>query len=230
MRKKSSVILAAAALVLMLCGCRSQSPELVFLQENGSPTAYLVLSRDYGGGVLLLRQEILPDPLPYADDDDSYYAGSVIDRWLCDTFPQRFSQEIRDGLQPVPIEICRRFPDNSRTETIDRAVFLPSATEAGIDMDIVTVEGVPLPALRDSTILQALCGEDPTGWWLRSAYVADRGLAWHISANGTVGGRPLWQPSGIRPAVCISRQLLSSLPTESPNPVHLPVTHGNEIK
>lgn len=223
MKKKSYLMLAAAVLTVLLSGCRSQSPELVLLPENGTPTPYLVLSRDYGGSVLLLRQEILPDPLPFADDDDSYYAGSVIDRWLCDTFPQRFSPEIRDALQPVPIEICRPFPDNSRTETIDRAVFLPSATEAGIGMDIVTVEGTPIPALQDSAHLQALCGEAPAGWWLRSAYVADRGLAWHISASGTVGGRPLWQPSGVRPAVCISPQLLSSLPAESPQPHSSPV-------
>ena len=229
MRKQVYIALAAAVLLLVFSGCRTENPELVFLPENGTPTAYLVLSRDYGGSVLLLRREILPDPLPYADDDDSYYAGSVIDRWLCETFPQRFPPEIRDEMQTVPIAICCRFPDNSRTETIERAMFLPSATEAGIDMDIVTVEGAPLPALREPALQQALCGEDPAGWWLRSAYVADRGLAWHISANGTVGGRPLWQPSGVRPAVCISRQLLATLPTEGPELVHPPFTDGNEI-
>ena len=190
------VLLAAGG-----CGAQ-QEAETVYLPEGDGWAAYLVADRDYGGSLLLLRRDALVEQLPFGEDDTAYYPESRIDRFLRTEFPARFPDWL--PVCDTGIEVCRKFPDNSATETVTRSFFLLSATEAGIDLDIVTREGEPLRFFRDRS-RQEVCSADgaAVGWWLRSTYTSDRGLAWHIGANGTLGGRPVWQPSGIRPALCL---------------------------
>ena len=211
-RKWILVLLVCIALICSGCSIRNprtagQLPEgaVLFLPEGDETIPYVAVSEDYGGAVLLLRQEILPEDLPFASDDSAYYAESSVDAYLSGEFLRQFPQQLREQICDTEIEICCRFPDNSRTECISRRAFLLSATEVGIDLAMVTPEGTPLAWFRSRAHHPALQEGNPADWWLRSAYTADRGLAWHIQANGTLGGSGVWIPSGIRPAICLPR-------------------------
>ena len=209
--QKERMIACLCVLGFLLCGCapiQSGRPEVLYLPEGNRWAAYEVADRDYGGRLLLLRREALPERVAFGAEDTAYYPQSGVDAFLSTEFLDLFPDWVQAELCDTQIEVCRKFPDNSQTEFITRKAFLLSATEAGIEMDIVTKEGSPLSFFRDRS-RHCIRDDDgaETGWWLRSTYTSDRGLAWHIQANGTLGGRTVRQPSGIRPAVCVEPEI-----------------------
>ena len=208
-KRKLWPLLVLTAAVL-LSGCHMGGPseaKIGYLPEADTLVPYLVAEEHYGENRLLLRRDALTEQLPFGSADIAYYPESTVDAFLGNEFLSRFPTRLQEQICDTEIEVCCRFPDNGRTETIRRKIFLLSATEAGIDMDIVTREGEPLDFFRDRSRHEILADDGArTGWWLRSTYTSDRGLAWHIQANGTLGGRTVWQPSGIRPALCLSRE------------------------
>lgn len=44
---------------------KSKENPVVYIKENGEYVPYLVLTSDYGGNVLLLRENVLPEEMPY---------------------------------------------------------------------------------------------------------------------------------------------------------------------
>ena len=214
---------------VLLCGCKAGNQHteltqigqlanprlhaedrLIYLQEQEQWIPYEVLSADYDGHTLLLRQELLEQPCAFSADDSSYYADSAIDSYLNTVCMESFSPRMQQEIADTRIEICKPFPHEQETETIVRKLFLLSASEVDIDMEIVTKEGQPLEFFKNHDHYAVQVNSRQMGWWLRSAYTMDRGLAWHIQPDGTVGGNAVQLQSGVRPALCIS----SSVPIE----------------
>ena len=180
-----------------------EDDRVICLQENEQWVPYLVLSSDYEGNALLLRQELLDEPCAFSTDDSSYYADSAADRYLNTVCLERFAPAFRQNIADTPITICKSFPQEQETETIVRKLFLLSASEVNIDMEIVTKEGQPLDFFKNPDHYAVKVNSRQMGWWLRSSYTMDRGLAWHIQPDGTVGGNAVQIPSGLRPALCV---------------------------
>ena len=188
---------------------------IIYLIEDEHYTPYYIVSAYNNESSLLLRKDIFPTDYPFSYEDNGYYAESPIDLFLnsdfLDIFPQSFLKIISD----TDIKITCKYPDTDNTEEIQRKVFLLSASETGIDVDFVNDEGKKLYFFNDTDNRLAYKDGKACGWWLRSTYIMDRGLAWHIAADGTVHGSAVQIPSGIRPALCI--------------PSSTPVTKNDEL-
>ena len=176
---------------------------ILYLTEDGRYTPYYIVSAYNNDFSLLLRKDILSTDLSFSSDGNGYYAESPIDLYLNSDFLNLFPDSVNNLIQDTDIKISCRFPDTDNIEEIKRKVFLLSASEVGIDVDFVNNEGSRLDFFNDLDNRLAFKDDKPYGWWLRSAYIIDRGLAWHIAADGTVHGSAVQIPSGIRPAFCI---------------------------
>lgn len=187
----------------------------VYLDENGTLTPYYVLDADYcgGGGVLLLRWNILSDLIPFNANGSSYYAGSDVDRYLCEEYLMRFPEELQNRILETQISISKDFPDTHETEVISRKAFLLSCTETQIATDLAAVEGVPLLYFKAARSRIASNGAHNASWGLRSTYTAEQGLVWGISPDGTTGGGAVQSANGVRPSIC--------LPPDSPIAVNV---------
>ena len=176
---------------------------ILYLPEVDCLIPYYILSADYNDSTLLLRRDILDVDYPFSREDNGYYAESPIDSFLNSDFLNLFSEPLLGIIQDTPIDICCKFPDTDHTEQITRKIFLLSASEVNIHMNIVQDEGKPVDFFKNPENHLAFRDEQPAGWWLRSTYIMDRGLAWHIQPDGTVHGSAVQFPSGVRPALCI---------------------------
>ena len=176
---------------------------IIYLMEDDHYTPYYLVSAYNNDSVILLRKDIIQTEYPFSYEDNGYYAESPIDLFLNSDFLKIFPESFLNIIPDTSIKITCRFPDTDNIEEIDRKVFLLSASEVGIDMDIVNNEGKALDLFNDTDYRLALKDGKACGWWLRSTYKMDRGLAWHIAFDGTIHGSAVQVPSGIRPALCI---------------------------
>ena len=180
---------------------------IVYIEENEEYIPYIVVTNNYNGNTLLLRQEALIEELAFStdiDDDDDYYVDSRIDMYLNTVYYDSLSDYLKQIIIESDIEITQNYPNLFETEKISRKIFILSATEVGIDSSVVNTEGVPLEYFYISE--NRLCNKDdvPISWWLRSNYLADRSLVWCIGSDGILGGDGVQYTHGIRPVFCIS--------------------------
>ena len=110
-----------------------------------------MLTSNYGGNVLLLRENVLPEemqyqPFPYGEamgalcapwttyDYGSYYEESSIDEFLNTEFPKVFSDAVQTAIVDTTIEVTdmASYHEEQWAEamhTIERKVFLLSAVD-----------------------------------------------------------------------------------------------------
>lgn len=183
----------------------------VYLDEAGAFVPYLVLTSDYGGQTLLLREHVLSEQMPYNEStqDSGYYENSLIDAYLDSEFLRVFPDGLRE--QIVDSSIVITYTDSlqvcgDETTTITRKVFLLSHTELGLtEHAAATVEGLALKYF--STPQSRMATNDSgtaAGWWLRSAYTVYGNTAWCLSGKAVTGGEGVYYANGIRPAFCLS--------------------------
>ena len=82
---------------------QNKSNNEVYLLENDVYVPYLVITDDYKGNDLLLRRNVLDEPLRI-NEYYSYYVDSEIDLFLNSTFLEQFS-EIANLIKSVDITI-----------------------------------------------------------------------------------------------------------------------------
>ena len=82
---------------------QNKSNNEVYLLENDVYVPYLVITDDYKGNALLLRRNVLDEPLRI-NEYYSYYEDSEIDLFLNSTFLEQFS-EIANLIKSVDITI-----------------------------------------------------------------------------------------------------------------------------
>ena len=186
------------------------------IDENGTPETYLVLTDDYNGNCLLLREYLLDEPMPYhhAGLYCAYYEDSDIDHYLNGEFLERFSEEFQECIEESTIVITAKESlghGGDVTTAIDRKVFLLSFTELGYRGRIYLKEGEPL-SYFDSLASRIAYYKDgkAEGWWLRTPSTADHDMVCGITSRGGEGvsgvvGPPPIGPykASIRPAFCL---------------------------
>jgi hypothetical protein len=186
----------------------------VYILEGGELVPYLVLTADYGGGALLLREEPLDSPMPY-NSYSGYYKGSSIDEYLTGEFTDGLQAEVRGALLDTEITITAESSlgvTGDGVESVSRGVFLLSYTEIGQSgSSIANVEGKPLKYFQDDPgRVVAYKDGEAASWWLRTSYTWGDNSAWGVGPAGTLGGGAVYEPNGVRPALCVD----GSLPIE----------------
>ncbi len=122
---------------------QNKSNNEVYLLENDVYVPYLVITDDYKGNALLLRRNVLDEPLRI-NEYYSYYEDSEIDLFLNSTFLEQFS-EIANLIKSVDITIITESSigvSGDEKTTINRKIFLLSIGELNIDS--VEQEGVSI--------------------------------------------------------------------------------------
>lgn len=136
---------------------RSGKKSVVYIKESGEYVPYLVIESDYGGNVLLLRKNLLPEEMKYnysqyelehgenprdsvlsapwsASECGSYYPESNVDKFLNTGFLKSFSPDMQEAMVLTTIEVTGKralyeFDAKSTLWHIDRKAFLLSAIE-----------------------------------------------------------------------------------------------------
>ena len=223
MKKRSFVLIFTAALVCMTgCGVavvgdkeantvadivyeNSAGHECrVYVLEEEVYTPYLVISDDYGGNVLLLREHVTEETVVYKDTRlfnvaASYYPESDVDAYLTNVFLERFSDGLKDMMAESQVVVTAKDKitgENYKhhTEIIERKLFLLSAAELGVHNSMMTEEGEKLDYFADN--------ESPGFQWLRSAHLWDDVHAWGIQPEGAFSA-PVSREYALRPSFCL---------------------------
>ena len=190
----------------------------IYLKEDGRFVPYLVFKYYQPDTVLLLREQILEQKFQYAEDaifgsGVSYYANGLIDSYLNQIFIDSLSERLKQNLVFVDLEITSEDTvlrgDNRRnTETIQRKIFLLSATEHGERSSMLTEEGKKIEGL------EFYLTSDMDKEWLRSSSLWDDVHAWALSDEFT-GTENVTETLGIRPAFVLK----ANTPIEARNDI-----------
>ena len=192
----------------------------VYIMENEKYVPYLVLTDDYQGSSLLLREQLLEEKVVYNtgyEEYPSYYAGSIIDQYLYDTFSQCFSSELYDAILDEPIEITDKssFSRGQETiETVPRKVFLLSYAELNnTAFQTKAKEGPLLEYFADHANRIAYRPDGKAdSWWLRTPTTSDRFHATSVDPEGVSGSAGVLGlgeaiANGVRPAFRLPKQI-----------------------
>lgn len=197
----------------------SKAPEKVYIAEQGEYVPYLVLTDDYDGNVLLLREQLLPELMPYKEHSDlwshdeygSYYEWSSVDAYLKQEFLDRFTEQVRDYIVDTTIEVTSLSAYDEwdyATHTIERKAFLLSSVEMGVkgfDGYTTTTEGKPLDYFANKKFVVKLAyNSEGTAitYWTRTPELWESCYVVGIGPKGA--GNPTADVSlGVRPAFCM---------------------------
>jgi len=190
----------------------------VYLLENNTYVPYLVVTENYDGNCLLLRQNCLDTPMTYNPVDTikpSYYEDCQIDVFLNTDYKKCLSDYTNNSLVDVDLIITT---ENSigrcgnDLSTIKRNIFLLSLEELGYaDGRILLMEGHELTYFKDknnciaATDSGALCQ-----WYLRTPDTWGEEIISYIDIDGTYGTTGVTTIKGdtmnyIRPALCLPK-------------------------
>ena len=212
---------------------KSGRKTVVYIKENDEYIPYLVLESDYGGNVLLLRKNVLPEPMQYQPsphgesttalsapwttyDYGSYYETSSIDKYLDTDFPRVFSPAVQEAIATSTIEVTDMESYHEEhwaeaTHMIERKIFLLSAVELGITFSIdynITREGTPLKYFENTRqSVKKAYAADGTAWphWTRTPWIWETYDVTVIGATGELGTATADRYLGVRPAFCLGR-------------------------
>jgi hypothetical protein len=193
------------------------TPYRIGIEEDGAIVPYLVLTDDYNGNCLLLREYLLDEPRVYNSSGwyASYYENSEIDQYLNEEFIKRFPVDLRNDIVDSTIVITAQKSlgiGGKDTTTITRKVFLLSYAElheSGARTNLK--EGEPLAYFKEMPSRVAYYKNGQKGvWWLRTPSTADRGVVNSVITRGAIGLGGLGvlgevSLNGVRPAFCLSR-------------------------
>lgn len=195
----------------------------IYLPENGQNVPYLVLTDDYNGNCLLLRERLLDKTIQFHDPDEAfpyaaYYENSVVDQYLNTEFSDTLSDFVSSQIVDTSILITTKESLDAYSKrgvlTIQRKVFLLSYSELNLPVYYSQLnEGPPLLYFHNWPERIA-CHEngEPGIWWLRTPDIGDHSTVYSIASNGTAGPAGIdtiagLTLAGLRPAFCLPGDL-----------------------
>jgi hypothetical protein len=193
------------------------TPYRIGIEEDGAIVPYLVLSDNYNGNCLLLREYLLDEPMSYNSGGwyASYYENSEIDQYLNGEFIKKFPADLSNKIVDSTIVITAQKSlgiGGKDTTTITRKVFLLSYAELHESGSRTNLkEGEPLDYFKEMSARVAYYNNGQAGsWWLRTANTANRAVVCGVTTDGAVGLGGIGGPgelylNGVRPAFCLSR-------------------------
>lgn len=220
MKKSTATLFAYAAVFAALCtmvfgcvpasapeGASGAKPESVYLSEGGEYVEYLIVSRDYGGGILLLRRELMPELMPISDHFAGYDSSSI-DKYLSGEFIELFPKETQEKMMYAEVETASDealYTLGEQTHIIKRRAFLLSYREVSYSkLYMAPDEGEPLSCFTSDASRIAYRGGSPCSWWLRTPYTNYDSVTWCVGGDGVKTDVSSNINNGIRPAICFS--------------------------
>ena len=193
----------------------------VFVEENGELVPYLVLTADYGGNVLLLREFLLDEFRPFNpsrhgerlwawQDYGAYYPDSDIDNFLNTEFKNTLGDTVIYAMVASDIEVTAKESmgrAGRESRIITRYVFLLSLRELGHrDSTIAVPLGEALRYFRGYHIgrVATLSNGMATPYWTRTSNNWETYLVFAVSIN-FVDSDTADILIGVRPAFCLDR-------------------------
>ena len=206
-----------------LCIVNPETQELtdyiVYVSENGVYTPYMVLSNDYDGKTLLLRANVLGDPVFCYGEGAAGYEGSLGDTMVNNDVFNTLSEGVRGIVSDTNIDVLSSdgaaSGDVSAVKTIQRKMFLLSATEFEAAAEGAPVEGKGLSAFDprkdgsgNSKIYSSMSELDPPNdkYWTRTVIPANGAVNYcAVSIKGEVETAPMAPDAMkyLRPAFCV---------------------------
>lgn len=180
----------------------------VYIKEQSQYQPYLVLTNDYNGNTLLLRERLLPQQVKI-NDYYSYYENSKMDKFLNDIFLNSLSEGMKNNIAASNIDITKEEClgiEGTGSKTIHRKVFLLSATEAGITkLSYINREGNTLGYFYDSE--RQIANDEnnrPSSWFLRTPDTNYESATFSFGPHAVFGSENSSNENGVRPAFCVS--------------------------
>ena len=183
----------------------SKSDNIIYVNENGIYTPFIVLTDNYNGNTLLLREELLREPMQI-NDYYSYYEYSTIDNYLNNEYLDSL-KESDDLILESNIEIASEESTISPVEetiSITRKVFLLSCTELNYKKTTFCAEGKPLKYFENYENRIAYRNGERKSWWTRTAERGYKCCTIGIGPENSMGFGNSSSQNGIRPAFCVS--------------------------
>ena len=162
---------------------------IVKLKENGVLVDFYVAKHDYenglnGSGRTLVVRKDCYDTRQWHTSNVNAYATSAIDTWLNSTYKNLLDADIRGVIGTTKIKYTPGNGNNT-VGTLQRAIFLLSATELNRSASWFNVEGT---ALEIASSLQiAYMNGSAVVQWTRSPYTRITDSAVYLYSNGDVG-------------------------------------------
>ena len=225
---KKTIGLTLIACTIILGGCKppsmlrdiaydvnKKSGYTVYIAENEEYVPYLVLTKDYNGNCLLLRERLLDEPRRYHPNGRyaAYYETSEIDGYLNNEFFDTLSSEVRNIIINSEIVITAKESlavCGTETKTIERAVFLLSYSELGGEKSSTKlVEGKQLSYFKSDDSRIARYSSNRVGsWTLRTVNTWEDNFVCGVTIDGVAGSGGIGgglgdYVNGIRPAFCL---------------------------
>ena len=181
---------------------------IIQLKENGKLVSFYVAKHNYenslnGMGRTLVVRKDCYDTRQWHSSNVNAYASSAIDSWLNGTYKNLLDADIRGVIGTTKIKYTPGNGNNA-VGTLERAIFLLSATELNRSASWFNVEGT---ALEIASSLQiAYMNGSAVVQWTRSPVTYYTGSAVYLSADGGVSNYYCAGTYGSRPAFLIPSQ------------------------
>ena len=181
----------------------------VKLKENGVLVEFYVAKHNYesglnGSGRTLLVRKDCYDPRQWHGSNVNAYATGAIDTWLNGTYKNLLDADIRAAMGTTKFYYT---PGNGNTTktTLERAVFLLSATELGQTHTHLNAEGTALEGAN--TLKIAYLNGSAVVQWTRSPRTDGTSGAWFLRSDGGLVSGGCSSPLGSRPAFTLPSTL-----------------------
>lgn len=185
---------------------------IVKLKENGVLVEFYVAKHNYepglnGQGRTLVVRKDCYDQRQWHGSNVNAYATSAIDTWLNGTYKNLLDADIRAVMGTTKFYYT---PGNGNTTktTLERSVFLLSATELGQTHTYLNQEGTALEGAN--TLKIAYLNGSAVVQWTRSPYTYGTNFAWGLLSNGGLYNSYCSNAYGSRPAFTLPSNLYVS--------------------
>ena len=182
---------------------------ILYLNESGSPVPFYIAKHDYESGLngmgrtLVVRKDCY-DSRQWHSSNVNAYASSAIVSWLNGTYKNLLDADIRGVIGTTKIKYTPGNGNNT-VGTLERAIFLLSATEMNRSASWFNVEGT---ALEIASSLQiAYMNGSAVVQWTRSPGTIDTISAVFLYTDGNVNGGNCTSARGSRPAFTLPGDL-----------------------
>ena len=181
---------------------------IIQLKENGKLVSFYVAKHNYenslnGMGRTLVVRKDCYDSRQWHSSNVNAYASSAIDSWLNSTYKNLLDADIRGVIGTTKIKYTPGNGNNT-VGTLERAIFLLSATELNRSASWFNVEGT---ALEIASSLQiAYMNGSAVVQWTRSPDASNTDVAVCLFTDGNVNYNDCTSTYGSRPAFLIPSQ------------------------
>ena len=182
---------------------------IIQLKENGKLVSFYVAKHNYenslnGMGRTLVVRKDCYDNRQWHSSNVNAYASSAIDSWLNSTYKNLLDADIRGVIGTTKIKYTPGNGNNT-VGTLERAIFLLSATELNRSASWFNVEGSTLE--KADTLKIAYMNGSACVQWTRSPRTVSTGHAVFLRTDGGVHYSYCTDADGARPAFTLPSTL-----------------------